>query len=191
MSSLTAWSSFYVIMGSSAGALTGLTFVVISLTTEIRIGNPSWGVAAFTTPTVFHFGAVLFVCALLSAPWQALWQPAVQLGLAGLVGMAYAIIVVRRLRRRENYDPVAEDWLWYGIVPVVAYALLVITAFLLPSNSALALFGIGAVLVLLLFTGIHNAWDVVTYLAIENIQSRHESGESKETGESTGVKEQR
>jgi len=38
---------------------------------------------------------------------------------------------------------------------------------MLTSHPVPALFVIGAVTVLLLFTGIHNAWDDVIYIAIE------------------------
>ena len=40
----------------------------------------------------------------------------------------------------------------------------------LPSQPVLALFVIAAVTMLLLFIGIHNAWDVVTYTAFERFQ---------------------
>jgi hypothetical protein len=168
-SPLLAWQSFYVIVGSSAGALTGLTFVVILLIAAVgaQERTTSQAVAAFTTPTVFHFGAALFNSVLLSAPWPALWQAGLLLVLAGLGGVAYEVIVVRRLRRQEAYSPVMEDWLWYAAMPLVAYAGLVVSALLLPSRPAPALFGIGAVTALLLFGGIHNAWDLVTYLAVE------------------------
>jgi hypothetical protein len=33
---LSAWESFYIIVGSSAGALTGLQFVVMALVVEAR-----------------------------------------------------------------------------------------------------------------------------------------------------------
>src|SRR5947209_6821558 len=72
MALLTAWDNFYVIVGSSAGALIGLTFVVITLidrTQEWR--DMDGGLAAFTTPTVVHFGTVLLVAAMLSAPWRS------------------------------------------------------------------------------------------------------------------------
>ena len=45
----------------------------------------------------------------------------------------------------------------------------------LPGNAALALFVIGAATVLLLFIGIHNAWDVVTYIALEDSQRENKS----------------
>lgn len=169
MSPLTAWENFYVIVGSSAGALTGLTFVVVTLMPGRRLQGASWGVAAFNTPTVVHFGAALLVTAILSAPWPALWQAAVLLGACGVCGIAYCAVVLRRMRRQVHYQPVMEDWLWFVGVPVVAYAALLIMAFLLPSEPTPALFGFGATLLLLLFTGIRNAWDLVTFIAIEGV----------------------
>lgn len=183
MSPLIPWANFYVIVGSSAGALTGLTFVVISLVTGSQTRTSSVGVSAFTTPTVVHFGAALLVAASLSAPWPALAPAAVVLGLCGLGGVAYVAIVIRRLRRFDDYVPVREDWLWYGIFPLVAYAALVVAAMLLPGNPTPALFAVGAVTLLLLFIGIHNAWDVVTYLALEFLPSRDE-GEDQDRASS-------
>jgi hypothetical protein len=175
VSPLTAWDNFYVIMGSSAGALTGLTFVVITLVTRIRERSASSALGAFITPTVVHFGAVLLVCAILSAPWPALSLAALLLSLCGLGGAAYGALIVQRMRRRITYQPVPEDWLWFAVLPLVAYIALVVAAILLPGRPAPALFGIGAVMVLLLFVGIHNAWDMVTYIIVERLQPRDDS----------------
>ena len=96
VSLLTTWQNFYVIIGSAAAALTGLMFVVITLIAGTRQQRSSESVGAFGTPTVVHFGAALLVAAILSAPWQALWNAGVLLGLSGLGGVTYGIIVVRR-----------------------------------------------------------------------------------------------
>ncbi len=58
---LKAWESFYVIVGSSAGALIGLQFVVITLIAESRMRSTGHELAAFGTPTVLHFVAVLLI----------------------------------------------------------------------------------------------------------------------------------
>jgi len=180
VAALTAWENFYVITGTSAGALTGLTFVVVTLIGEARDRGTSRAMAAFSTPTVVHFCAVLFVSALLSAPWQALAPAGIVLGLSGLGGVGYVAIVVRRLRHQEVYRPVLEDWLWHAVLPLIAYTALVVAALLLPGSSVPAMFCTGAVMVLLLFIGIHNAWDTLTYLAVERFQPQNER-----TGSST------
>lgn len=183
MSSLSAWANFYVIVGSSAGALIGLTFVVITLLAQIRQGEAELGVAAFTTPSVVHFGTVLLLAAILAAPWPALTPPAVLLGLCGLAGMPYTVVVMRRELRLESYDVVREDWLWYGAFPFVAYAALLVAAFLLPGSPSPALFVIGGAMLLTLFIGIHNAWDVVTYLVIEHFPRQDRQTGHDETKE--------
>lgn len=173
MSLLAAWANFYVIVGSSAGALTGLTFVVITLVagrplTSRPLPEATAGVGAYTTPTIVHFGMALFVSAMLSAPWPSLAPTAVVLGLSGLAGVGYGLVVVRRLRRGlASYEPVREDWVWYAAAPLAANTALVVAAVVLPGNPTPALFAVAAVLLLLVFMGIRNAWDVVTYLVLE------------------------
>ena len=175
VSGLATWESFYVIIGSAAATLTGLMFVVITLIAGVRQRRSSGTLAAFGTPTVVHFCVALLVAAILSAPWQALWNAGLLLGLCGLGGVAYVVIVVRRTRRQTDYQPVLEDWLWHAVFPLVSYTVLVVAALLLPGNPVPALFGIGAVTVMLLFIGIHNAWDTVTYIAVEYSQPENKS----------------
>jgi hypothetical protein len=75
--------------------------------------------------------------------------------------------VLRRARRQTDYQPVLEDWLFHTDLPLVSYTALVIAALLLPGQETPALFVIAAATLLLLFIGIHNAWDNVTYIALE------------------------
>ncbi len=67
-SPLLDWTNFYVIVGSSAGALTGLQFVVIALIEQARTGASMLEIRAFGTPTVVHFCAALLISAIVSAP---------------------------------------------------------------------------------------------------------------------------
>jgi hypothetical protein len=167
--SLVVWQNFYGIIGSAAATLTGLMFVVISVIASLRMRLPSYneGIATFSTPSVVHFCVALLIAALLSAPWQVLWNVSLLLGLCGLGGIIYVVIVVRRARRRTSYQPVMEDWLWHTIFPLVSYTSFVIAALVLPTYPTPALFVIAAGTVLLLFIGIHNAWDNVTYMVVE------------------------
>jgi hypothetical protein len=109
---LSGRSDFYVITGSAAAALTGLQFVVMTL---LAAAPPSGAarrdVDTFLTPTIFHLCAALLIAALLTAPWPALAILDWALGAFALVGVAYAGIVRRRVRRQTLYTPVGEDWL--------------------------------------------------------------------------------
>jgi hypothetical protein len=174
MQPLAAWESFYVIVGSSAAALTGLMFVAIALISEIRRSGSGLEIAAFGTPTVVHFCAAFLVSVVLSAPWRTLFSVSVLLGVFGTAGVAYLVIVVRRARRQTGYKPVLEDWLWHAFFPFAAYATIAVAATRLARSPTPALFGVGAAVVLLLFIGIHNAWDTVTFIALERLQQQNE-----------------
>ena len=156
MTVLDGWENFYVIVGSSAGALIGLQFVVITLIAAkpiARVDNLAGG--AFATPSVVHFGVVLLLSAIASAPWKEIITVAVLWGLVGLCGVVYVAVVARRMRVQSAYQPVFEDWLFHVLLPFAAYAG--------HSHARPALFLVGAAALLLLFIGIHNAWDAVTY----------------------------
>lgn len=164
---LAAWESYYVIVGSSAAALTGLQFVVMALVADIPgLGNAD-SVDAFGTPTVVHFCLSLFVSALLSAPWLSL-TPVTWLVLgAGITGVFYTLLVLRRARRQTGYTPVMEDWIWHAILPLIAYGTLIGAAAFLTSYSETALFPVAGAALMLIFIGIHNAWDSVAYIAVQ------------------------
>jgi hypothetical protein len=160
---LAAWDSFYVIVGSAAGALIGLQFVVVTLIAQRPVRASPDGSAAFGTPTVVHFGAVLLLAALSRVPWPTIDAPAVLWGLVGLGGIIYEAIVLRRMRRQGVYEPQFEDWLFHIALPMAAYAALAVSAFAAVLLTREALFIVGAATLLLLFIGIHNAWDAVVY----------------------------
>jgi hypothetical protein len=166
VSPLAAWESFYVIIGSSAAALTGLQFVVVTLGAEANAVTGG-AMRAFGTPTIVHFCVVLLISAILSAPWHVLSSAGLGLAVCGLGGLVYGAIVLRHARRQTDYAPVFEDWLWHNALPIVAYATLFAAAIVLHRRPEGALFVIGATALLLLFIGIHNAWDAVTYIAFK------------------------
>jgi uncharacterized membrane protein HdeD (DUF308 family) len=166
MSDLAVWNSFYVIVGSSAGALTGLQFVVMTLIAQRSPARSAEAGPAFATPTIVHFGAVLFLSAVLSAPWQQLTPVAAILGLTGLIGAVYMLITARRMRTQAAYTPNSWDWLFYALLPFAAYTILVVSAFAALYPITEPLFGVAAAALLLLFIGIHNAWDSVVYLVL-------------------------
>jgi len=163
MSLLDRWDSFYVIAGSAAGALIGLQFVVMTLVAQRPPVRAAEAGAAFGTPTIVHFSVVLALAALLRAPWDTLTLPALLCALVGVAGTVYAVITAWRMRAQTAYEPDGEDWLFHAMLPLAAYAMLAISAFAAVFHPREALFGIGAAALVLLFGGIHNAWDAVAY----------------------------
>jgi len=84
------------------------------------------------------------------------------------------MIVIRRMRAQTVYQTQFEDWLFHALLPIVAYATLLLSAFGASSVTRVALFGVGSAALLLLFVGIHNAWDSVVYHVFVKDRDRNE-----------------
>jgi hypothetical protein len=65
------------------------------------------------------------------------------------------------MRARVVYQAEFEDWSFHVVLPLVAYAMLAGTAFAALSHARQALFAVGGAALVLLFVGIHNAWDSI------------------------------
>ena len=174
MTELSEWNSFYTMTGAAAATLTGLMFVQVTLLAQRPRPGASETFNAFNSPSVVHFAAVLGFAALLIAPWPFLWQPEVLLGLAGVAALSYMRIVIRRARRQTAYTPVLEDQIWHILLPCSAYGAVTVASLVWVVSVAPALFLVGAAAMLLLFIGIHNAWDNVTYVVLTTMTQEAE-----------------
>ena len=183
-SALSEWESFYVIVGSSAGALTGLQFVVMALVSDLGRRATQDTIGAFASPNIVHFCIVLLLSAVLSAPWPNLIDAAWVLAPVGIGGLIYTSIVTLRARRQEGYEPVMEDWIFHIILPYVSYAMLLVGSAILTSNETVALFMFAAMALLLMFVGIHNAWDTATFLVVEELNKQRREQQPSHSSDS-------
>jgi hypothetical protein len=176
MAFLRDWQNFYMIVGTAAATLTGLMFVVTTLIAglDTHVSTLNAAVSAFNTPIVMHFCSVLVLAGIFSAPWQSVSSISLLLGVLSLGMAAYMIIVLRRMMRVPNYQSTPEDWSWYVAFPLLAHLTLVLAAWTLTKDPSLALYMVGSAMILLLLAGIRNAWDMVTFLAVERSHSQHE-----------------
>jgi hypothetical protein len=162
MNPMSEWQNFYVILASAAAGLTGLQFVIMALIADMPLGASDLQAGeAFSTPTIVHFGAV---AAVLAMPWSGAAAPSVLWGLAGVAGIAFTLNVARRMRAQSAYETLREDWFFRVAIPLIAYCVLAASAYAARLSLRAALFAVASVMLLLLFSGIHNAWDNVVYL---------------------------
>lgn len=166
LTALSGWANFYVIVGSSAGALTGLQFVVMTLITEARAEGSRREVRAFGSPTVVQFCAALLISAAMSVPWQSLQHLGLLFGGCGVAGLVYGCSTIWHASK-TTYRPDIEDWIWYTALPLVNYTALLAAGILLWWNPILSMFVTAATTLLFLFVGIRNSWDTVTYIALQ------------------------
>jgi hypothetical protein len=178
--SLGEWQNFYVLVGSSAGALTGLTFIVITVAADsggVRNATARLaGLRAFITPTAVYFGLSLALSALMNVPGQTAFTLALCLIVSGVGGLVYWATVIRWMFRiASNYKLFLADWIWSVILPAFAFlALAASSALLLGGLGAASLYVVAATTLVLLFIGIHNAWDVVAWMTTERHARREQ-----------------
>jgi hypothetical protein len=184
---LEAWTNFYVIVGSSAGALTGLQFVVVALVADTH-NNRAFArtASAFATPTVVHFSIVLVLSGIFAAPWRSIGGPMVLIGSAGAGGFIYTTLVAMRAAHVSEYRPVAEDWIFHVLLPAFAYATMTIAAITSRAHAGGALFAVAGSALLLLIIGIHNAWDTVTFIVAKETEPQEPQSRRERERRSTG-----
>jgi hypothetical protein len=192
---LEGWDNFYVIVGSSAAGLTGLTFVVIALAADAHVRLS--GLRAFITPIVMHFGAALWISALLCIPGHTAGSLAACMTVSGVILSAYGGATTYRMYRgRGVYRPVLEDWIWNAVLPSLCYLALLAAGVLAARQPAPALYIIGAAALTLLFIGVHNAWDLAVWITVERpaVRAQHEaqstgsSAKSERTARESGAR---
>jgi len=170
---LAGWANFYLITGTAAATLTGLQFIVQTLLASAALravsgGDPEGGTAAFGSPTVVHLSLALLVSAVLCAPWAGYGGLRATLGVLGAGALGYSGVVLRRARRQRSYVPTTEDWVWHILLPAAAYAAVLVAAVIL---DRWGLYAVAAATLLLIFVGIHNAWDTITYLTFNALRT--------------------
>ena len=164
---LASWQNFYVIVGSSAGALTGLQFVVMTLVTQARAASNVRDIRAFGTPTVIHFCTALLISAGMTAPWKALASLGLCLAASGALGVVYSLRIIWHARKAA-YQPDRVDWIWYVVAPLFGHLALLVAAALIWSNVLWSPAIIAADALAFLFLGVRNSWDTVTFIAVQH-----------------------
>jgi len=172
------WESFYVIVGSAAGALIGLQFVVMTLIAERPPPDAERAGAAFSTPTIVHLCVVLGIAALLRVPWESIVPMTTICAFVGVLGVIYCGVVARRMRVQVAYAPDVADWLCRVLLPLIAFVALTASGYVGLSNRRVALLSVGGATLLLLFAAIRNAWDAVSYHVLHRLAREQAEKES-------------
>src|ERR1700760_1665358 len=116
------WDNFYLMIGSAAGALIGLLFVVATLTGNLGQDKAELGARLYLTPTVFHFAMVLVSSALTAVPHLTpqivggLFGVSARIGLISSAGIGHGL--------RNPVDLEAAHWtdFWcYAFAPGAIY----------------------------------------------------------------------
>jgi predicted neutral ceramidase superfamily lipid hydrolase len=160
------WGEFFFMVGSSAAALIGLMFVVVTLTAGRDRDQIERGKHLYTSPIVWHLAVVLLLSGAAIAPTTNSRLFGVVAGVLALLGFAMGLRSAIGIQRYQLSGPDSMfDMWWYGIVPAVVYVGIGAAAAAVLSGASWAATAVGAGLMALLLVSIHAEWDLVTFLA--------------------------
>jgi hypothetical protein len=160
------WENYYLMVGSSAGALIGLMFVVVTLTAGRDRAEVERGKHLYTSPIVWHLGVILTLSGAAAVPGiTAAHFGLATLGLA-VLGLGWGIRSALGIWRRPGApDASGFDMFWYGVAPAIVYIGLGIAGLGLLTEKPWGTNAVAGGLMALLLVSIHAEWDLVTYLA--------------------------
>jgi hypothetical protein len=161
---LDTWHEFYLLIGTAGVTLTGLLFVVVSLGPHVVRREHTTGVRAFVSPNAVLFTSALVVSAVLIAPGLSETVIGWLLCLGSVASLGYLAHTRAHQQWRKNRLSVL-DWIWYIAMPMASYLLLLLSGIGVLLRAAPAMHAVAAALILLLVTGIRNAWDLVVWIA--------------------------
>lgn len=159
------WNEYFFMVGSSAAALIGLMFVVVTLTTGRDRQEVEYGKHLYTSPIVWQLGVVLALSGGAIAPtitpdvfgWVS--------GALALFGIATGVRNAIGIKRSAVSPATTFDSIWYGLVPAAVYLGLGASAVGVLQGQWWASSAVAAALMALLLISIHAEWDLVTFLA--------------------------
>lgn len=169
---LEGWENFYVIIGSSAGTLIGLMFVVVALVSSTRTETQSAPMRAFASPTIVYFASVLLVSGVMSIPRHSRTSLGSVLMAIGIAGLVYVAISIARMRHQDAYAPDAGDWAWFVVLPAAAYASIALAGTAVWGAPNGSLYAVGGAAIFLLLIGVHNSWDSAVHLVATSTGDR-------------------
>jgi hypothetical protein len=159
------WETFYLMVGSSAAALIGLLFVVITLTSDIRPDAAEVSGRVYLKPTVYHFGATFLISAAAIMPEPPRLAMALVIAIPALIGLSYASVsLYHMLVRQVPSKPHWTDYFFYGALPGLTYLGLLLGAVAWWQEWEIGPYTVAIGALALLLIAIRDAWDLATYL---------------------------
>jgi hypothetical protein len=158
------WHDFYLLVGTASATLVGLMFVAASIGSSVFSEQNRNALQAFFSPTVVNFAAVLFTCIAVMIPSQTWLSLGLLLIAGGVAGLVYAGRVWIQMIIRRSFKVDAVDRFFYATIPLLGYLLVFASGILLLLRIRWSSEVAAAALVVLMFAGVRNAWDMTTWI---------------------------
>jgi hypothetical protein len=158
------WHDFYLLVGTASATLVGLMFVAASIGASVFSERHRSALQAFISPTVVNFAAVLFICIGVMIPSQTWLTLGLLLTGGAVAGLIYAGRVWVQMFVRRSFHVDMVDRMFYATVPLLGYLLVLAAGILLLLRLRWSAEVTAAALVVLMFAGVRNGWDMTTWI---------------------------
>lgn len=160
MDALERWHDFFVVIGAAAGTLIGAMFVVVSIGSGL-VRQSTLASRIYVTPTIIHLAVVLLASAFMLVPSLDRLGTGAAAGAAGIVFLGDSGRNIFHIERQNRVH--WSDHLWYGVIPVIAYLVMIASAVLILEALPAGIELLALSLALLVISGIRNAWDLILF----------------------------
>jgi len=175
------WQDYFLLVGSAAAALIGLLFVVVTLTAGRERSSLELGQRFYMSPIVADLAAVLVLSGAAMMPDLHPTPFGWFITAAGLVGFIVDMRIAQGIGRLSiPGENMLFDRSWYGVVPALVSLLICGAGVSVLLRISWAPFALAVALMALLLVCVHNAWDLVTYIAPQAGQPPAQKLEEKE-----------
>src|SRR5258708_26810467 len=124
---LKQWHDFYSLVGTAGATLLGLLFVAVSLGAGYLTEEHQSAIRTFYSPVVIHFTSVFFLSAIALFPSPQAKFLAALIGATALIGAIISTYTTIQVVRTDMTNYI-QDYLAYGLLPGVAYLVLLAAA---------------------------------------------------------------
>ena len=161
---LKEWHDFYILVGTAGATLLGLLFVAVSLGAGYLTEERQSATRTFMSPVAIHFTSVFFLSAVALLPSHQAKFLAALVGATALIGAIISTYITIQVVRTDltNY---IQDYLAYGMLPGIAYLILLAAAVSIYQEKDFGLNALAGALLLLAIANIRNAWDLTLTMA--------------------------
>jgi hypothetical protein len=156
---LKEWHDFYVLVGTAGATLLALLFVAVSLGAGFLTKKRQLATRTFMSPGAVHFSSVFFLSAVALFPSHQANFFAAVIGATAVIGAIISTYTTIQVVWTDMTNHM-EDYLAYGLLPVVGYIALLAAALSIYLEKDFGLNALAGALLLLTIVSIRNAWDL-------------------------------
>jgi hypothetical protein len=168
--SIARWETFYFAVGGISATLAGLVFVAMALHAQRLQTEDNVPLREWSSYTLFHFAQVILISIVFLVPQQT----SLGLGLPLLAGASYGLLTfVAGLFYVNRHRPPIHlySWFIYFLLPALPYAITAFVALNILSGDTSQIPLLVISIILLLWLGGHNSWNLVLNRRIPGINA--------------------